>query len=84
MNNIFKNEKAMIFLGGVAAGTLGLKALKSNAAKKLYVSTLANGMKMQQDAQQLFETMKEDAEDLCYEARNEASKETKLDEKHKE
>lgn len=81
MNNIFKNEKAMIFLGGVAAGTLGLKALKSKAAKKLYVTTLANGMKIQQDAQQLFETMKEDAEDLCFEARKEASKECDSDEK---
>lgn len=80
MNNIFKNEKAMIFLGGVAAGTLGLKALKSKTAKKLYVTTLANGMKIQQDAQQLFETMKEDAEDLCFEARKEVSKEGNSDE----
>lgn len=81
MNNIFKNEKAMIFLGGVAAGTLGVKALKSKAAKKLYVSTLANGMKLQQDAQQLFETMKEDAEDMCCEARKESAKECECEEK---
>lgn len=81
MNNILKNEKAMIFLGGVAAGTLGVKVLKSKAAKKLYVTTLANGMKIQQDAQQLFETMKEDAEDICFEARKEASNESQGEEK---
>lgn len=81
MNNILKNEKAMIFLGGVAAGTLGVKVLKSKAAKKLYVTTLANGMKIQQDAQQLFETMKEDAEDLCFEARKEVSSESEGEEK---
>lgn len=81
MNNILKNEKAMIFLGGVAAGTLGVKVLKSKAAKKLYVTTLANGMKIQQDAQELFESMKEDAEDLCFEARKEVSKEAGDDEK---
>ncbi|MDR5587234.1 MULTISPECIES: DUF6110 family protein [Clostridium] len=69
MENILKNEKLMIFAGGVVAGTLGLKALKSKTAKKIYVSTLANGMKLQQDAQNLFETMKEDAQDICYEAR---------------
>lgn len=81
MNNIFKNEKAMIFLGGVAAGTLGAKVLKSKCAKKFYVSTLANGMKLQQDAQQLFETMKEDAEDMCFEARKEATTECECEEK---
>ncbi|GAA0078607.1 hypothetical protein UT300005_29860 [Clostridium sp. CTA-5] len=72
MEKIFKNEKLMIFAGGVVAGTLGVKALKSKTAKKLYVSTLANGMKLQQDAQNLFETMKEDAQDMCYEARKSA------------
>jgi IMP cyclohydrolase len=81
MNNILKNEKAMIFLGGVAAGTIGAKVLKSKAAKKLYVSTLANGIKLQQDAQQLFETMKEDAEDMCCEARKESTKECECEEK---
>lgn len=69
MNNIFKNEKAMLFVGGVLAGTLGLKALKSKATKKFCVNTLANGMKVQKEAQVLFETIKEDAEDMCYEAR---------------
>jgi len=81
MKNILKNEKAMIFVGGIAAGTLGMKVLKSKGAKKLFVNTLANGMKLQQDAQQLFETMKEDAEDICYEAREEVSKECNSDEK---
>ena len=81
MNNILKNEKAMIFLGGVAAGTLGAKVLKSKAAKKFYVTTLANGMKIQKDAQELFESMKEDAEDLCFEARKEAAKEPDCAEK---
>ncbi len=83
MNNIFKNEKVMIFLGGVTAGTLGAKILKSKVAKKLYISTLANGMKIQQDAQQLFETMKEDAENLCFEAREEVSIACSSDEKNK-
>lgn len=72
MKSVFKNQKAMLFLGGILTGTLGLKALKSKQAKKFYVSTLANGMKMQQDAQNLLQTMKEEAEDMCYEARQTA------------
>lgn len=75
MKNILKNEKALLFVGGVLTGTLGLKALKSKTAKKLCVNTLANGMKMQQEAQNLFQTMKEDAEDMCYEAREAAEAE---------
>lgn len=74
MNNLLKNEKSLLFAGGVLLGTLGLKLLKSNAARKLYVSTLANGMKIQQDAQHMFETMKEEAEDMCYEARETTNK----------
>lgn len=74
MKSFLKDEKTLYFVGGVVAGTLGLKALKSKTAKKIYVSTLANGMKLQQDAQQMFETMKEDAEDMCYEAQQQALK----------
>ena len=74
MKNIFKNEKAMLFVGGVLAGTVGIKALKSKTAKKFCVSTLANGMKVQQEAQALFQTMKEDAQDMCYEACEENKK----------
>ena len=69
MKNLIKNEKSLLFAGGVLLGTLGLKAIKSTAARKFYVSTLANGMKLQKDAQHMFESMKEEAEDLCYEAR---------------
>lgn len=74
MKDFLKNEKTLFFVGGVLAGTLGVKALTSKTAKKIYVSTLASGMKLQQDAQQMFETMKEDAEDMCYEAQQKSAK----------
>lgn len=73
MKNLLKNEKSLLIAGGVLLGTLGVKLIKSNCARKLYVSTLANGMKLQQDAQHMFEQMKEEAEDLCSEARDAAN-----------
>lgn len=76
MNNLIKNEKTLLVAGGVLLGTLGLKLLKSGAARKLYVSTLANGMKLQKDAQNMFETMKEEAEDMCYEAQESVNKQS--------
>ena len=74
MDNLIKNEKTLLVAGGVLLGTLGLKLLKSETARKFYVSTLANGMKLQKDAQHMFETMKEEAEDMCYEAQETESK----------
>jgi hypothetical protein len=75
MKNMLEKEKSLILVGGVLIGTLGLKLLGSKAAKKLYVKTLAGGMKIKNDAQHLFEKIKEDAEDMCYEASQKANEE---------
>lgn len=68
----FKNEKFLYFVGGVAAATLGVKALKSNTTRKACVSGLAKGMKLHREAQAVFQNMKEDAQDLCYDAKVES------------
>jgi len=63
-----RNERLLYFIGGVAAATLGVKTLKSDSARSLFVKGLAKGMKLQKDAQEVFQNMKEDATDLCYDA----------------
>ena len=70
--NCLKNEKFLCFIGSAAAATLGVKALKSQAARRACVSGLAKGMRLHKDAQAAFQTMKEDAQDLCYDAKVEA------------
>lgn len=70
--NCLKNEKFLYFVGGIAAATLGVKALKSETTRKACVTGLAKGMKVHQDAQAAFQTMKEDAQDLCFDAKVEA------------
>ena len=67
-----KNEKFLCFVGGIAAATIGAKALKSPQARKLCVTGMAKGMKLQKDAQAMFQNIKEDAQDLCYDAKMEA------------
>lgn len=64
-----KNEKVLYFVGGIAAATIGVKALKSQTARKACVTGLAKGMKIHKEAQAVFQTMKEDAQDLCYDAK---------------
>lgn len=66
--DFLKDEKVLAFLGGGFAATYGWKALKSNKARQLYVNGLAAGMKLQQDARVMFQDLKEQAEDLCYDA----------------
>ena len=69
---MFKNEKFLWFLAGTAAATLGVKALKSRKARDLAVQVLAKGMKLQQEAKVTFQNMKEEATDICYDAKKEA------------
>jgi len=71
----FKNEKFLCFVGGVAAATLGVKTLKSDKTRNLCVKGLAKGMKLQKDAQEAFQNMKEDASDICFDAKQQAESE---------
>lgn len=70
-----KNEKLLYFIGGVVAATLGVKAVKSATAREVCVKGLAKGMRLQQDAQETLQNMKEDAADLCHDAKQQAKTE---------
>lgn len=70
--DFLKNEKTLCFLGGLAATVVGGKVLKWDKTRKACVKSLAKGMKFQQDAKEVFQNMKEEAEDICYDAKQEA------------
>ena len=67
-----KNEKLLCFVGGVLAATYGIKAVKSDKTRKACVTGLAKCIKLQNDAQAAFKYMKEEAEDICFDAKKEA------------
>lgn len=69
--DFWKNEKVLCFAGGVAAAIVGTKVLKWDKTRKACVKGLAKGMKIQQDAKEVFQNMKEEAEDICYDAKQE-------------
>lgn len=73
MCNFIKNEKILCFVGGVVAATLGVKALKSSKTRACCVKGLAQGMKLQKDAQATFQNMKDEAADICCDAKEEAA-----------
>lgn len=72
--NFFKDAKFWCFVGGVLAATAGVKALTSKTARKGYVAALAKGMQAKDCAAEALASIKEEAQDICYDARQAASK----------
>lgn len=70
-----KNEKLLCFAGGVLAATYGVKAIKSEKTRSACVKGLAKCIKLQNDAQEAFKNMKDQAEDICYDAKQQAENE---------
>lgn len=80
MLNCFKNEKLWCAIGGAVAVILGKKIVTSEKTRQLAVSGLAKGMKMQSDAKEVFQNMKDEAADICCDAKAEAGLEEKAEE----
>ena len=69
MNKIFKNEKLMYMLAGAAAIVVGKKIVTVETTRKAAVNSIAKGMKIRDDAKCVFQNMKDEAEDICYDAK---------------
>ncbi len=65
----FKMEKIALFLGGVLFGTVGIKALSSKEAKKLYVKGAVIGLEAKDYVMKTTCCIKENAEDILAEAK---------------
>lgn len=72
MNRILKNEKLWCVVAGAAGVIIGKKILCSKKTRQLAVTGLAKGMKLTHDAKAAFQSMKDEAEDMCYEAKEQA------------
>ena len=72
MLKCFKDEKFWCAVGGAAAVILGKKVVKAKKTRELAVTGLAKGMKLTSDAKSAFQSMKDEAQDLCYEAKEQA------------
>ena len=69
MLDILKNEKLWCAVAGAAAIVVGKKVLKSEKTRNLAVTGLAKGMKLQNDAKATFQNIKDEASDICYDAK---------------
>ena len=63
-------KKVALFVGGVAFGTVGLKALLSKDAKKCYTHLTAAALRVKDYALQRTETLRENCEDIYEDAKD--------------
>ena len=68
--DFLKDKKCWCFAAGIATAVVGKKI-----ATSMCVSGLAKGMKFQQEAKETLQNMREEAEDMCYEAKSQLNDE---------
>ncbi|MBR2272897.1 MAG: DUF1490 domain-containing protein [Fibrobacter sp.] len=70
--SIWKNEKFWCVVGGAIGSAIAKKILKAPKTREYAVKGLAHGMKFTADAKATFQDMKDEAADICNDAKNEA------------
>lgn len=75
MKNLFGKESKIIFVVGAVVGVAAVKFLKSKSAHNLAVKGLAKGIVMKDNILEEVNSIKEEAEDICEEAKVLAKKE---------
>ena len=63
-------KKIGLVAGGIAAGTIGVKILKSNCAKKLYTNTTAAALRAKECVMSGVTKVKEGADDIVADAKD--------------
>jgi uncharacterized protein DUF6110 len=75
LNKIIKHKNLLLFAGGAASAIAAKKILKSETTKKFCVKTIAKVMEFQDQAEEAFQDVKDNAEDIRYEAKEKSKNE---------
>jgi predicted nuclease with TOPRIM domain len=76
VTGFLKNKYVIGFGAGVAAALVGYRLYKSKKIRKAVVKAVACGIKLREDAKYTLNSIKEDAEDVCAEAKEQSAGET--------
>ena len=76
-----EHKHALIFAAGVATALIGVKVVKSQAFKDTTTKGMAAVMSAKKDAEECFQDMKENAEDIIVDANAETKKEIYVESK---
>ena len=72
----YQNPKILCFAGGVAAPLVGGQVGQWPKAREVCVGGMGEGLELPEGARGARQNMKEDAQDLCAEAKQKAAQET--------
>jgi len=70
--SIFGKEKFWLVVAGAVGSAVAKKILKAKKTRELAVKGLAQGMMLAADAKAAFQDMKDEANDICNDAKAEA------------
>lgn len=62
------NAKVVCYVGGIVTACVAKKVVNSPKFRETCVNTLAKGMRLQKDAEAYVQNIKDEAQDLCYDA----------------
>ena len=75
-----RHKHALIFAGGIATAIIGKKILQSEIVKDACTQGMATVMSAKKDAEECFQDMKDNAEDIVVDANEEVKKEIYVEE----
>ena len=76
-----EHKHALIFAAGIATAIVGKKVLESKTVKDAATKGMANVMAVKKDAEETFQDMKENAEEIVLDAHEEDKKEIYVESK---
>ena len=84
IDRVMRHKHALIFAGGVATAIVGMKLLQSKAVKDSCTKGMATVLSAKKDAEECFQDMREDAEDMIVDANAEVKKDIYIDDEDEE
>jgi hypothetical protein len=84
MERALRHKHALIFAGGIATALIGKKILESEAVKDACTKGMATVLSAKKDAEECFQDIREDAEDMVVDANAEVKKEIYIEDDEEE
>ena len=75
VDQALEHKHALIFAAGIATAIVGKKIIESDVVKDAATKGMATVMSVKKDAEEVFQDMKENAEDIVVDASAETKKE---------
>ncbi|MDO5849472.1 MAG: hypothetical protein Q4P18_08045 [Methanobrevibacter sp.] len=68
LHELYEHKELLIFAGGIATAIIGKQLLKSETVKKTGTRAMAKVLETKKEAEERFQNMKDDAEDMVEDA----------------